>query len=76
MIGGDWCKALTSMRVDASATQLSVQLTCQMSHVNCRIKSRCLSCLGVYLSECDCNAKISGLWSDEIDVPQENVKNT
>ena len=37
-----------------------------MSHVNCEMKytCTCLSCLGVFLSECDCDAKIStsGLW--------------
>ena len=58
MIGGDWCKLLISIRDNASTTQLSVLLTCRMSHVNCEMKSRCLSCLGVYLSECDCNAKV------------------
>ena len=57
MLGGDLCNDF-----NASATQLSVPLICWMSHVNCEMKYTCLSCLGVFLSECDCDAKISGLW--------------
>ena len=55
--------ALTSMRDSASATGLSTPLTCRMSPVNCKMKSRCRICRGECCVEREVRARVSGLWS-------------
>ena len=46
LIGGSWFTACISIQERASATGLSSPLTCLISVVNCKMKSRCLTLRG------------------------------
>lgn len=56
------CMALVSIHDSVSTTQLSVPLMWQMSFVNWDMKSKCLSCLQLWVCW-DFRAQVRGLWS-------------